>query len=175
MDKVIISKEIKIGKSELFNYRLYNNFFTNKSMMIMTGLLTIVIIMGLFLNDGGTYSRAILYTGIAGLAIILLLIVAGTYYTCVKAFSSGRMSGKPFTFTITSKGIILKNASSDQSIVYKNFALIIEGLSGFYFYLNKKDAVILPKKCLSEDEINTVRRIMSKVSDKTVVKVKKYK
>ena len=149
----IIEKDLKnkLTKKDYFLYLISRNVFILSSPLIILALIVAFIFM---VKENGFQTNDFLF-----LAPILLFIFS--YYQLFRAINTAFKANKE-----TQKlKIILDNSkykeiteNGENSLEYSKFDSYYENQKYYYLYVDKINALILPKREFSKEELNTLNK-----------------
>lgn len=90
--------------------------------------------------------------------IFLFLLMLYSYkYSARKAFKNNKRIQAEYEYKIDEQNIRVKGEKSTMTIPWTDLYKVSESKTNLFFWLNKKQAQIVPKRYLSADELEVIR------------------
>jgi hypothetical protein len=103
-----------------------------------------------------------LETGIMWIGFIIFLFLMMIYsnkYNARKAYRNNKRLLEEYTYSINDKVIHVEGKSVNVSLQWEKLQALSESKNSLFIWLDKKNAQIIPKRYLSDDEMEVIRII----------------
>ena len=150
----------KLTKKDYFLYLLNRNMFILISPIIIISLIVVFIFM---INKDGFQGIDILYL----LPILLFLLSYLQMNNAINRALKMNENTESLQVTLEENKYVEKTSNSVNSLEYSKFYSYYESKNYFYLYVDKVNALILPKREFTNDELKTIDGYFSKHISKT--------
>lgn len=132
----------------------------------------LIITFAFFLFNLGSRSYPLIKKDyiISSVSILSFSIILFLLYYGLNSLFSGTMKDKKFLqekiYEFTDKEIIVYINEAKFPINWKEFSLIKDSKNYFFLYINKNQAIIIPKRFLNTDEKKEIHQYLKKAAKK---------
>lgn len=155
--------EIQLEKKDLRNFVLHN-LFHNYSIYLLVSMFGFLI-FNLLKRQFLFLEKNIL---ISILSVILISVFLYFIFIIVTLLFSGTIKNRKFLqkkkYEFTDKKINIYYHEANYPINWKNFKKITENKSYYYFYINKAQSLIFPKRLLDRHDKHLLKKIIRKAN-----------
>ena len=159
----MLTLETQLEKKDLRNFVLHN-LFHNYSIYLLI-LMFSFLIFNLSKRKFLFLEKNLL---ISIIGIILISIFLYLIFIIITLSFSGTIKNKKFLqnkkYEFTDKKINIYYHKTNYAINWKNFKKITENKNYYYFYINKTQSLIFPKRFLTRNEKHLLKKIIRKAN-----------
>lgn len=157
-----IEKDLKnkLTKKDYLLYLINRNSFILLSPLIIVALLTLSFFM---INKDGFDSNDLLYL----LPILLFILSYLQMYTSINHAYKVNSTRENLKIILNEKRYKEITSNGENQLEYNKFYSYYENKNYYYLYVDKINALILPKREFSKDEISIIDEYFSKSMKKT--------
>lgn len=145
----------KLTKKDYFLYLINRNMFILISPLIILALIVIFIFM---VNKDGFQFNDILYL----LPTLLFILSYTQMYKAINIAVKSNSQTKNLKVILEENKYKEITENGENSLEYNKFYSYYESKSYYYLYVDKINALILPKREFNNEEINTVNKYLQK-------------
>ena len=127
-------------------------------LVIAFGLLVFVAQLIRIIADPNALEGAVMWVLIV--IFLFAMMIYSNKYNARKASRHNKKLFEEYTYSINDKQIHIKGKSINTTLLWEKLHKVTESKTAFFIWLNKKNAQIIPKRDLSDDEIEVIRIII---------------
>lgn len=162
-----ISFNLKFSQKEYIKFLFYISYNNLLNIRLVTGLGVIMVFVLLLSNNEDRFSSSSII--IPYFLILMSILFPIIIYNSAKKSFKNRLVHEEKVFIIKDDSITIKSDSSFLELKWSDFNRIKKSRNAQYFYISKNQAIIIPSRCLNDQEYIDVF-ILARANIKTTYK-----
>jgi hypothetical protein len=148
-----ISFNLKFSQKEYIKFLFYISY-SNLSIKLVTGLGVIMVFVLLLSNNEDRFSSSSII--IPYFLILMSILFPIIIYNSAKKSFKNRLVHEEKVYTIKDDCLTIKSDSTFLELKWSDFQKIKKSKNAQYFYISKNQAIIIPSRCLNDQEYKDV-------------------
>lgn len=158
MEDPAIVVKVQLTEKDLEDFYAHmSNKSISMKLVIAFGLIVFVAQLIRIVADPNSLEGAIMWVLIV--LFIFGMMIYSNKYNARKASRHNKKLFEEYIYSINDKQIQIKGKSLNTTLLWEKLHKVTESKNAFYIWLNKKNAQIIPKRDLSNEEIEVIRII----------------